>query len=349
MTVARLARAAFALLATIAGGPLGAQAAGSAGDVAAYLRERVGFPDAEIERVRRGDVVTRRLRPASRREVALVGVVSVRGEPAALIDAFRAREPLLRSRQATLFGLFSRPPSEGDLRRLVLPPDDVAALRSCTQSACTLKMPAELIGRIRALDWSAPQVGARVNEVVRAWLADYVGWYVSRGNSGLVVYGDKDRPLPLHEGLRALLAESPYLVEYVPEFHHYVEDFPARNLAGVDEVLYWSLEEFGLRPLTTVTHAVSYVPPAARGLRAIVALKRIYASHYFQAGLTLLMAVDDTGDPARPRFSLVYLDRQLFDTDLSGLKRRSVEGRLEDDLRQRLGALQRALEDATRR
>ena len=338
--------AAFALLAAVSGSPLGAQMSGRAIELAAYLREQVGFSDAEVERVRRGDVVTRRLRPTSRREIALVGVVSIRGEPIALIEAFRAREPLLRSRQATVFGLFSRPPSEGDLRRLVLPPDDIAALRDCTQGDCTLKMPTELIGRIQALDWSAPQVGARVNDVVRAWLVDYVSGYVSRGNTGLVVYGDNDTPLPLHEGLHALLAESQYLVEYVPEFHHYLEEFPARDLGGVDEVLYWSLEEFGLRPLTAVTHAASYVPPTSGGLRAIVALKRIYASHYFHAGLTLLMAVDDTSDSTRPGFSLVYLDRQLFDTDLSGLKRRSVEGRLEGDLRQRLGALQRALDGA---
>lgn len=333
----------LALLAVVPLAALDAQASPPPSEITTYLRERAGFSEAEVAKVVRGEVVTRRLRGASDREVVLAGVARFRASPAAFIDQFREREPLLRSRQATQFGLFGRPPSADDLRSLVLPSDDIAALRDCAAGDCTLKLPAELIDRVQALDWSGPQVAPRVNELMREWLLEYVRGYLSRGNAALVVYGDRRTPLPLHEGLHALLAESPYLVEYVPEFHHYLDEFPARDLPGAEDVLYWSLEDSGLRPLTAVTHAVLYVPPSARDLRAIVALKRIYASHYFHAGLTLMMLVDD-GDDQVPGFYLVYLDRMLFDTGLGGLKRRSVEGRLEGDLRQRLTALPRTLD-----
>lgn len=337
-----------AILALIPFAALDAQPSLPARSLLTHLRDSIGFSAADVARAGRGEVVTRRLRASNAREIVVVGVARVRARPTAFVQQFRQWAPL-RSAQATQFGLFDRTPSAEDLRSLVLPRDDVAALEDCSRGDCTLKLPAELIDGVRALDWSGPDVATRVNELVRAWLLDYVRGYVSRGNSALVVYGDQRTPLPLHEGLHMLLAQSPYLVEYVPEFHHYLDEFPARDLDGVDDVLYWSVEEFGLRPLTTVTHAALYVPPSARDVRAIVALKRIYASHYFHAGLTLLMVVDDSDDQARPGFYLIYLDRMLFDTELGGLKRRGVEGRLEGNLRQRLAALQRTLEGREQR
>ena len=42
----------------------------------------------------------------------------------------------------------------------------------------------------------------------------------------MATYVDKDRPLETPAEFRRLLAASPYLMEYVPALHQYVETYP---------------------------------------------------------------------------------------------------------------------------
>ena len=230
-----------------------------------------------------------------------------------------------------------------DLARFELPAGDLEPLRACAVGDCKLKLPRDAIARLRAL---GPNASAdQVTALVRAWLLEYAREYSARGNAALVVYDDARRPLALHEGFHALLAQPPSLAASVPKFHHHLDEFPARPLAGGEDRLYWSVEEFGLRPLTTITHAVIYAVPAGRAPRVLVALKQVYASHYFHAGLaTLALFEAPTDSPASGGGSgsyLVWVERSLFDTDLGGFTRRRVVGRLEETLAARLCALQR--------
>lgn len=310
----------------------------------ATLRDRLGLSARELDRVDRGEVVTRVLADATAEEAALVGVVRLAVSPAEFARRFATLGPEVRSPRATQFGAFSTRPAREDLARYVLPDADVEPLRACAVGDCKLKLPRDAIARLRDLRPSAS--ADRVATLVRAWLLEYARGYQDRGNAALVVYDDARRPLALHEGFHALLAEPPSLAESMPELHHYLDEFPARPLAGVEDRLYWSVEEFGLRPLTTITHAVIYARPAGRAPRVLIALKQVYASHYFHAGLATLMLFEapaaggaSGGGESSSGSYLVWLDRSLFDTDLGGFTRRRVVGRLEANLAARLGAL----------
>lgn len=306
-------------------------------DLTTFLDERLGLSDNEVSQVRAGEVVTRKLEAVSDREVALVGVVRVDVSRDLFLESFMDIESFLIGESVRRAGKFGSPPVVADLAALGLADEDIQALRDCRIGDCDVKLSAERIAEIGALDWSAPENRDRLERMGRAWLVEYVEDYLDRGDSALVIYDDRDNPQPLHEGFHALLAESPYAFRYAPELHHYLDAYPSVALGGAHDFLFWTVLDVGLKPITTLTHATVYPWPAGGTPWTVIALKQIYASHYFHAALGLLTLVDAEGGDS---IYLVYLDRSLFDTKIGWLRRGAVEGRLEDHLRTMLQAIQ---------
>jgi hypothetical protein len=113
----------------------------------------------------------------------------------------------------------------------------------------------------------------------------------------------------------------------------------------VSEFLYWSIETFGLKPVTSITHVSIYVQPE----RTVVASKQIYASHYFDASLGLTAALDDPGAVSGPGMYLLYLNRSRIDLlsgFFGGLRRAVLRGRLRDGMRRNLVDAVRKLESS---
>jgi hypothetical protein len=305
-----------------------------------FVRVRLGFSERDVRDAASGAAVVKTLVGTTEEEIALAGVVRLRGSATQVVDRFADLTRAPRSRAALQGRRFSVPPMASDVATFVVPPPDRALLRSCRVGKCVLKLPSSVIDSLRAIDWRAAAADSLAAEQWRGWLLDYVRAYLGRGNAALVVYGDTETPLPLHTGFHALLEESPYLFAYVPEFHHYLDEFPAKNLPGGDDAMYWSTEDVGLRPITTLTHATVYRPDSSTGIDALIAIKLIYASHYFHAGLSLIMVIDDSSSDGAGAY-VISLERSLFDTRLGGLVRRNAEAKLRDDLRSRLEAMRR--------
>lgn len=301
-----------------------------------FLRQQLGFSEANVRAVTNGSVVVKKLAGATGEEITLVGVVRLAVTAEAATAQFSNPTTW---RNVSQKGRFSTPPAAGDLATFQVPREDRDLFRSCRIGKCVIKLPASVIDSLQRVDRRSAAGDAIVSAVWRSWLLDYVRGYLARGNAGLVVYADQEEPLELHTGFHALLGPSPYLFAYLPAFHHYLEEFPDRVLPGVEDVLYWFTEDPGLRPITTVTHVTVYRPDSA-GVAALIALKQIYASHYFHAALTLVSVVDDRTDQG-PGVYIIYLERLLFDKKLGGLIRRRAEGRLLDDLKAGLSARQR--------
>ncbi len=305
--------------------------------MADFLRDRFGFSDSDVSRVYRGEVVTRKLDSSSDREVALVGVVRVGASRARFVAEFEDVESFMTGEAVVRVGSFGDPPALSDLAALSLSDEDIEALRSCRVGDCDVKLSAERIEQIGSLDWSAPDDRARLERMGRGWLLEYMNDYLRRGNAALVVYDDRDTPQPLHDGFHALLSESQYVLEYAPELHHYLDRYPELLLPEGRDLFFWSVQDVGLKPITTLTHATAF--PRSGGGAGVtrIALKQIYASHYFHAALGLMTLVDaaESGES----IYLVYLDRALFDTKIGWPRRGAIEGRLEDRLRGRLGEM----------
>jgi hypothetical protein len=78
--------------------------------------------------------------------------------------------------------------------------------------------------------------------------------------------------------------------------------------------------EFGLKPTVRVNHVIIY-PLAAKpsGVSHVIAIKQLYASHYFHTALELRFLVEDDRPPAGRGFYLLSIIRSRAD-GTTGLK-----------------------------
>jgi len=163
-------------------------------------------------------------------------------------------------------------------------------------------------------------------------LVEYVKAYMKGGTDAMGVMVDKKEPKALSAEFRTLLANSPYLLEYVPAFNKYLEDYPKGKLANTEDILYWTKDLFGLKPVVSIYHATLY-KPAAPGIGALMSNKHIYASHYFNAGLEMSAAVLTPDAQAGPGFYLLDLYRVRIDPPtgvLSGMLLGKVRSGVEE-------------------
>ena len=278
------------------------------------------------------------------REIAVLGVVPIDVSSEFFLDSFRRTETFMQSEELKQIGTFSRPPVSSDVASLQLGADDLKAIQHCKIAACKVKLPAPDIGAFQKLDWSADDVANGATQLFRTRLTGYVESYLERGNSALVVYADKPKQVHLATGFEQLLGESPRVSSLVPDLKKYLNEFPNYSPGGTEDIVYWTIEEFGYRPVTAITHATIYDRPAGEVTRAIIAQKQIYASHYFDARFTFMALAEASDRPNGQGLYLVYVDRSLFDDDLGTINRGLLRRGLTKSVRTKLATLRKRLE-----
>jgi hypothetical protein len=302
-----------------------------------FLRKTVGLSDAQVAAVEAGQVVTKQLPASDKPEIVAFGAVRLRGDRAAFVRQLR-RDLGGAKRGGSILeiGRFSDPPSVADLASLTLDDGDFEAAQKCKPGDCAIKLARSAMERIRReIDWKAADARARATGLMRQMLVDFTAAYRHGGTAEMATYVDGDRPLEAPAEFRKLLAASPYLVEYVPALHRYVEEYPKGSLAGAEDVFYWAKDKFAPKPTITVNHVTSWTSP--ENAVSVIATKQIYASHYFQAGLDLLAVV-----PAPEGFYLADLYRVRIDPPtgmLSGVIMGKIRGGIEQGVAERLRAL----------
>ena len=114
-----------------------------------------------------------------------------------------------------------------------------------------------------------------------------------------------------------LLAESPYIFDYVPTFQHYLQSYPHDTLAGVTDAVYWATDHLAsLRPILSITHLSLYEPTGAP--LTLVSEKQLYASHYFLGAFTLTTLLDRPDAPSGNGSYYMVVQRMRFDHLPSG-------------------------------
>lgn len=302
-----------------------------------FLRRVIGFSDAQIATVDAGQVVTKQLPAADKPESAAFGAVRLSGDHLALVHRFRRDVGVARSGESILeIGRFSRPPRAEDLAGLTLEERDFVAARECKPGDCHIKLSRSAIERMRQeIDWKAGDARGQASGLMKQMLVEYTAAYMQGGTAEMATYANKDRPLETPAEFRRLLAASPYLVEYVPALHRYLEEFPRGSLAGAEDLFYWQKDKFAPKPTVSIFHFTIWTDPERAA--AVIASKRIYASHYFQAGLDLLAVVAAPGGGCY----LMDLYRARIDPPkgiLSGAILGKIRGGIEQGVAERLRA-----------
>ena len=314
------------------------------------LNETMGFSADDLRGLDRGSAVIRSLDTPVRQELAHVGVVHIDAPPDEFVDLFRDIERFERGPGIPRIGRFGSPPRGADVRSLTLPAEDVEELPKCRAGDCPMKLSAEALTRFRTdVDWSSADAGSQANALAREMVLDLVRGYQAEGNAALGAYVDDDDPLPVAEQFRALLASRDPLPSAVPELLGYLDDYPRRLPGGADEFFYWTVVDFGLKPTIRVNHVVIH-PLAERpatGVAYAIAIKQLYASHYFHTTLELRFLVDRIDSAGRAGSTLISVTRSRNDgmTGFRGLFLRPIiRRRSRDAVRSYLEHVRRQVE-----
>jgi hypothetical protein len=314
---------------------LGAPAALAAGSGETLLQEAAGFSASELTQLKTQPVIKQLEVEQPSREFAVVGAVRVAAPRELYVEQFRDTRSYLDYEAIEQSGRLETPPRPKDLAPLRLPDSDLEVLATCQLAACKFKLPRSEIDWMQTLDWNSTGASDEATARIRQMLLAYAERYEREGQAALMVYADKPKPARVAQGLDHVLNSASIFLRAEPALARYVREFPKDPPDGAENFLYWSVEEYGYRPVTSLAQGFVYRAGAPAGEPTLLAQKQLYASHYFLARVEL-SALYDASDRNGPAMVLVYLDRTLFDDDLNWAKRKALARGVRSALSERL-------------
>lgn len=240
------------------------------------------------------------------REVVVAGAIRILGPAERTVALIRDIGRLESGKGFLHTRKLSSPPTLKDFSAFELDKDDVAALRKCRPGKCGVKLGKGAFDSLARVDWSSPDAHSRVNELARRSALEYIEAYRRGGNKELAIYVDSERPRFVAEEFADLIQRTSLLPAAAPSLADFLLRFPeSRPEPGVEDYYYWSVADFGLKPVFRLNHVV--VQPVRNGTstRFLVATKQLYATHYFQTALELRALVDDEANPGKAHYLLV--------------------------------------------
>jgi hypothetical protein len=308
-----------------------------------FFREYVGLNEDQIGAIRNGKALAKVLESRTPDEVVVFGAVYVESTPeeylklASNIDSLRKLPNYLAIQE------LSNPPQVSDLDGFTLSEQDIQELKRCKPEHCEVQLPSEAIHAFQqSVNWSSPDAADQVNRLAKQMTIEAISRYEQGGNAALGTYRDKTHPAVVADTFRSLLSRSKALPVYLPELDRYLLDYPHAPAEHIQSKFYWKRVNFGLKPTVRVVQAIVYRDPAA-GPAYAIAVKQLYASHYFETALDLTVCVRDQ----RQGFYLVTLkgSQQAGLTGLKGgLVRKVAVDKTRSSLERALTAIKQRLE-----
>jgi len=285
-----------------------AQAPGGSAEPDHFFREYVGLSGDQIRDIHDGKAVAKIVDSPTADQVFVFGSVYVRSTPARYLKMAEDIDTLRKLPNYLAIQKFSTPPKLSDLAGFTLEPDDVKQLKDCKPGHCEIQLPAESMEEFRKeVDWSAPDAADQANLAARKMVLDALTRYQQGGNAALGAYEDKKHPAAVADSFASLIDQSKALPVYLPELRTYLLDYPKADAANIESGFYWEKVNFGLKPTLRVVQAIVFQGTSAGDPAYAVAVKQIYASHYFQAALDLTVCVKDAQDTEGKGFYLITL------------------------------------------
>jgi hypothetical protein len=313
-----------------------------------FFKQYIGLNDDEIADIQKGKAVTKVLSSPTPSEVAVFGAVYVRGSMDGYLKAAQDVSSLRGAPNYLGIQQFSSPPQLSDLRGFVLEEDDIKDLKNCEPGKCELQLPAESIEEFKKqINWSAPDVSAQVNALAQKMALEALVKYQKAGSQALGSYHDKEHPVHVVEQFASLLGESSSLSHYLPDLKQYLIDYPRVQLPNAESSFYWERVKFGLKPTLRMNQMVVYRGSRPSAQIDSVAIKQLYASHYFQTALDLSVCAKDTSKPDEKGFYLMTVkgSRQAGLTGVKGsVIRKNAVSRVRSSLESSLIHIKEILE-----
>jgi hypothetical protein len=280
----------------------------------------LGLTSAEIAAVDGGRPVAKVLPWGGPSEVYVFGAVHIDGSRDVYLTAARDVERLRRIPGYLAVGEFRDLATLADLGPLTFEVDDVKALKNCREGECDVQLPTASIEAFhQTVDFSRPDATERANALARTMVLRLVRAYQEGGHRALGEYRDKRNPARVGDQFDTMVGRASVLPDVLPELRHYLLDYPDAQLRNGDSFFYWEKVDFGLKPTVRVNHAIIYRGQADGREFGAVAIKQLYATHYFHTALDVSLCVDD-GSAGRGRGFYLLTLKGSQQEGLTGVK-----------------------------
>jgi hypothetical protein len=211
-------------------------------------------------------------------------------------------------------------------------------------------LPSEAMDQFqKSVNWTAADAASQANRLAQQMALQALLAYQSGGNAALGVYRDKKHPTRVAETFQALLGRLKSLPVYFPDLNRLLLEYPGVELANAHSEFYWEKVNFGLKPTLRMVQQITYHRGTTADPTYAVALKQLYASHYFQTALDLTACKRDAARPNEHGFYLITV-KASQQAGLRGLKggivRKVAVGKTRSALEHTLTAIKEKLEAA---
>src|SRR5262245_5946551 len=206
-----------------------------------FLMSAFNLSAADIERLDRGEVVSRTLDVKNRREVATLGIVRIQTSPSHYVERLADITEFKRTPDVVQIGTFSDSPQLSDVAALIIDDADLKRLRDCRVENCDLRLAANGIERVRReIDWRAADASPKASRLVLELLVDYVAGYRQNGMTPAMEYADRAPRLNVGNEFVSLLDADTITSVYAPRLRTHLLEFPTSSPEQLTDFIYWS-------------------------------------------------------------------------------------------------------------
>src|SRR5580765_118504 len=161
----RMATGLLLVAATLA--PIHAQIAVLPAEVSSVLSELGGFTADDLAALQAGQVIARSDTNPALLEASVVAAVGIASAKERTLAYYRTLISYIDGQVTTGYGVFSRPPSENDVKSLHLDRADLTDLESCVPGDCAIRLRAAAPDATPpAIEWGTADAAARAT----AWV-----------------------------------------------------------------------------------------------------------------------------------------------------------------------------------
>jgi len=320
-------------------------------EVTDFFKQYVGLSDDQIKAIHSGQSVARILDAPTADEVFVFGGVYVHSTPEEYLKLASDIDSLRKLPSYLAIKKFSDPPQLSDMDGLTLENEDFKDLQKCREGKCEIQLPTDAMDEFRTkINWAAPEAHDQANRLTKTLILEGLKKYDQGGNAALGTYRDKNNPAAVEQAFQSLISRAKALPIYLPELQSYLLHYPNSKSGKIQSEFYWEKVNFGLKPTIRVLQAVLYRGADSSRPEYAVAVKQLYASHYFQTALDLTICIRDDKSPQPAMFLITLKGSQQ--AGLTGFKggivRKVAVDKTRSSLERALAAMKVSLETRTK-
>ena len=275
------------------------------------LLRSVGFTASEISAINRGLPVARALE-SNRREIAVIGAVRIRAPRHRLAERFRTIDYLKGSRMVVGAGALSTPPRPADLQSVPFETYDLE-VKDCRPGDCRVRLSSDDINRFqREVNWRSASWPSQSAGLWRDLLSGYAADYFRKGVPALPIFANRSEPLSVADETALLLRQFTFVSTVAPELPALAQRPIAQAADPAAHILYWSKEDFGVRPVLRIMHQALYwrgTQPEHSQEPLVVSTTQLCATHYLDAAVGIVLAVEEQSQDSSSSFHMIMVNR----------------------------------------